>query len=165
VLLIAGVLVIAAVVVFLVSSGGSSTPARGPIPSSAATDTQTATTSSTAADVVAAVTLKAATAGSQATGEVEVIKNGSSDELAISAAHLPAPGSDHYVLFLYNSSTDFKALGEIPSVSSSGSVGPLAVTLPANASSYRGVVLTLDTTDSATAPGQTVLSGTSSSGF
>ncbi len=164
VLLIAAIIAVAALVIFVTDSGGSSTAAPGPIPASAATSTGTTTTSTTP-DVTATVTMTPTKAGGSASGAVEVVKDGSSLELAFSAAHLPAPGSGHYVLWLYNSSTKYEALGEVQSVKANGSVGPLAVTLPANASGYDGVALTLDASGSSSNPGTVVLEGTSSSGF
>jgi len=165
VLLVAAVLLVVAIVAFVSGSGGSSA-APGPIPASAATTTtagNTGTTTSTSGtDVVAHLTLNPTAFGGSATGEVAIVKISSKLDLAFSASHLPSPGSDHYVLWLYSSPTHFKALGLVPSVTN-GTVSPLAVALPAGASSYNTVELTLETTDAPTSPGEVVLSGTSSS--
>ncbi|HWE32548.1 MAG TPA: sigma-70 region 4 domain-containing protein [Solirubrobacteraceae bacterium] len=158
VLLIAAVLAIAAIVVFIIDSGGSSTPAGGPIPASAATSTTT-----TNSGILAEVKMTPTTRGSRAAGAAAVVQNGSSPEVAFSATNLPVPRSGHYVLWLYDSSTHFEALGEVQSVAANGSVGPLAVALPSDASSYHGVALTLEHSNSPTSPGTLVLSGASSS--
>lgn len=92
-----------------------------------------------------------------------VVKNGSAPQIAFSASGLPSPGGGHYVLWLYDSATHSEALGAVKSVPANGSVGPLGVALPADASSYHGVALTLETTASPTTPGTVVLAGTSSS--
>jgi Sigma-70, region 4 len=177
-----GVILLAALIV-LITSGGSTTPPRGPIPANAGATTSSAANSATGASsgsgtatgastgtgnncgnaqVLACVTLSAAS-GSNATGVVAVVKTGSTESLAFQAANLPQPGTSHYVLWLYDSATHFRALGVVPSVKSNGAVGPLEVSLPSDASSYHGVLLTLETGSSPTAPGQAVLSGSSSS--
>jgi hypothetical protein len=162
VLLVAAVLVIAAIVVFITDTGAGSTPARGPIPASAAT-TAAATTTTSSSGIIAEVKMTPTTPRSNATGAVAVVKNGSTLEITFSASKLPAPGSAHYILWLYDSSTHFEALGDVPAVKANGSVGPLAIAAPSDASSYHGVALTLDKSNSPTSPGQVVLSGTSSS--
>jgi hypothetical protein len=54
-------------------------------------------------------------------------------------------------------------LGQVQSVGANGSVGPLAVSLPSDASSYHGVALTLEQTNSPRSPGPLILTGASSS--
>jgi hypothetical protein len=112
--------------------------------------------------VLGEIRLSPTTAGGHAAGAVAIISAGSGRELAFSATSLAAPGAGHYVLWLYDSSTHFQVLGEIQSVSH-GSVSPVAVTLPADASSYHGVVLSLETSTAPTSPSTIVLQGTSSS--
>jgi hypothetical protein len=161
VLLAAAALAIAAIGVLLLAGGGTSAPAPGPIPASAAT--QTATSSSSSSGILSELALNPATAGSKAAGAIAIVKNGSALQIAFSAAHLPAPpGSSHYVLWLYDSPSHFEALGAVQSVSATGAIGPLAVTLPSDAASYHGVALTLETSNAPANPGPLVLSGTSS---
>jgi hypothetical protein len=169
VLLAAGLILVVAIVVFIVGSGGSSNPSSGPIPASAATATSTTggtgTGTSAASDgVLAEVPMKATTKGSSAKGEAAVVQNGSTKDIAFEASGLAAPGSSHYVLWLYESATQYKVLGEIPSVKK-GVAGPVAIALPSDASSYRGVLLTLESSDAPTAPTTPVLLGSSSSGL
>lgn len=161
VLLIAAVLALAAVVVFIVQGGGTTLVAGGPIPASAAT--QTSPTSTSNSGVVAELSLKPTTPGSRASGAAAIVRSGSGLQIAFSASHLPPPGSGHYVLWLYDSPTHFEALGEVQSVKADGSVAPLATALPSDASSYHGVALTLDTSNSPSSPGPVVLAGTSTS--
>jgi hypothetical protein len=175
----AAVLAIAAIVVFAVSGGSSSAPA-GPIPASAATATSSSTgsttgstgstgsatgstSSSSSPSVVGQVGMRATTSGSSAVGAVAIIASGNARQIAFSARNLPAPpASAHYVLWLYDSPQHFEGLGVVPSVSQ-GSVGPLAVALPADASGYHGVVLTLETSRAPRGPGQIVLRGSGNS--
>lgn len=171
VLLAAGLVLVVAIVVFIVGSGGSSTPSTGPIPASAATATSTTggtgtgTGTSAGSDgVLAEVPMKATSKGSSAKGEAAVVQNGATKDIAFEASGLPAPGSSHYVLWLYESSTQYKVLGEIPSVKK-GVAGPVAVALPSDASSYRGVLLTLESSASPSAPTTPVLLGSSTSGL
>jgi hypothetical protein len=165
VLAAAGAALIAAIVVFVVAGGGSSNPPVGPIPASAATATTAATTTSTTAsgsgnaNVLDTLTLSSPTSGSKASGAAEVIQSGSKQVLAFSASGLPSPGSGHYVLWLYSSASKYKPLGEISSVKN-GTVSPVGVTLPADASSYTGVVLTLVSASKPSSPGPIVLLGT-----
>jgi hypothetical protein len=159
VLLAAAVLLFAAIAVFITNSGGASAPARGPIPASAATSTSTTSSSG----ILAELRMTATKSGSNAAGAIAIVKNGSTTEITFSATKLPVPRSGHYVLWLYDSSSHFEALGEIQSVNANGSVGPLAVTLPADAGSYHGVALTLEQSKARTNPGALVLSGASSS--
>jgi hypothetical protein len=160
VLLGAAMLAIAAIAVLVFDSGGTSSPVPGPIPAGAAT--QTATTPSSNSGILTELALKPTAAGSKAAGAIAIVQNGSTLQIAFSAAHMPAPGSSHYVLWLYDSQTHFEALGAVQTVSASGSIGPLAVALPSDASSYHGVALTLETSNAPAGPGPVLLSGTSS---
>jgi hypothetical protein len=161
---VAVILVAAAVVLFVTGSDGSSSPPTGPIPASAATATTTTTTSSSASgtDVLDQITLKPTAAGGGATGEAAVVKDGSQELITFAASHLASPGNGEYVLWLYNSPTQYEALGRVSSVKN-GNTGSVAVALPSDASSYRGVMLTLETSTSPTSPGTAVLTGISSS--
>jgi hypothetical protein len=155
-------LVIAAVVVFAVRGTGSSAPPAGPITASAAS-ASAGTASGTS--VIGEVALRPTASGSHAAGVAAIISTGSGSgrDLAFSAQNLPAPPAGaHYVLWLYDSPSHFQALGEISSVKN-GSVSPVGVALPSDASSFHGVVLTLETSGAPSAPSAPVLEGTSNS--
>jgi hypothetical protein len=160
VLVLAAALAIAAIVVFATQSGGTSSPPTGPIPASAATTTTG--TSNTAQSVKEAITLRPTASSSTAAGSVAIISSGGKDQLAFTASKLPSPGQAHYVLWLYDSSSHFKVLGAVQTAKD-GSVSPVGVTLPADASGYHGVVLTLETSNAPTSPGQQVLRGSGKS--
>ena len=170
VVIAAAALIVAAIVVFAVSGGSSSLP-TGPIPASAATATTSSTTAATTAGTTGVtgvsneVAMRPTSAGGNASGAVAVVNSGATPELAFTAQKLSTPpAGDHYVLWLYNSASQFEALGEVASVAN-GTVSPVAVQLPSNASSYTGVVLTLESSNRPARPGTIILAGTSSSPF
>jgi hypothetical protein len=171
VVIVAAALIVAAIVVFAVNSGGSSQLPTGPIPASAATatvasPTTAAGTGATGSTAVSnEIALRPTAAGGQASGAVAVVNSSATPELAFTAQKLGAPpAGDHYVLWLYNSPTQFEALGEVATITN-GTVSPVAVQLPSNASSYTGVVLTLESSNRPARPGAIVLQGASSSPF
>ncbi|HEX4107714.1 MAG TPA: anti-sigma factor [Solirubrobacteraceae bacterium] len=184
---VAAAALIAGVVVFAINPKGSSSHvSSGPISKSAATSTTqssitagttsgtsstgtsstgTSTTppSSSSAKVVAQIVLSPTAAGGKATGAIEVLSNGSAQEAAFDAQKLAAaPAGASYVLWLYNSPTQAQALGKLPSFTG-GNVTPLAVPLPSDASSYKGFVLSQETTAKPAHPTTIVLQGTSKS--
>jgi hypothetical protein len=175
VLAVAAALIIAAIVVFATSSGGSSPLPTGPIPASAATATTASTTTGSTTGgatgttgggaVSNEVSLRATSAGGKATGAAAVLTSSGQKELAFTAQNLASPpAGEHYVLWLYNSASQFEALGEIATVSG-GKVSPVAVALPADASTYTGIVVTLESSSAPTKPGTIILAGTSSTPF
>jgi Sigma-70, region 4 len=159
------------VVILLIISGGSSskkntaasTPAASSTPAATATSTTNAssTTSSTATRVVGQINLAPPTAGSTKTkGIAEVLKQGSTDGVAIVAQDVP-PNTKHdtYAVWLYNSPSDARILGFVnPGVGSNGrlsTVGPL----PSNAAHYKNLVVTLETQGRPSQPGKIILQG------
>jgi Sigma-70, region 4 len=173
VLIVAAVLV-AAGVVFALTRGGSNS--KSPVASApstsasnpAATGTSTATTtptttSTTSAKVVAQINLlPPAGHGSKAAGIAEVLSEGSANGIAIVAQNIP-PNTikppNAYAVWLYNSPSDAHILGFVnPGVGKSGrlqTAGPL----PTNASHYKKLIVTLETTGTPKTPGTIVLEG------
>jgi hypothetical protein len=175
VLIAAGVIVLA-IVLSLVLSGGSSkkTPAVASTPTTSTTPTtagstgatgstgSTASTGSTGpkARLVAQVNLRPPSGAGSAAGIAEILKAGANQAVAIIAQHLSPNGKhDAYAVWLYNSPTDSHLLGFVsPPVSSNGQLRTEG-TLPANASHYHKLIVTLETQASPASPGKIALQG------
>jgi hypothetical protein len=167
-------------VIALVTSGGSkkkpnklastptsatSTPAASATTPAASASSSTTTTSSTsaAAKVVAQINLTPPAAGSKAAGIAEVLREGTTNGIAIVAQNVP-PNTTHppnaYAVWLYNSPTDAKILGFVnPGVPKSGKLST-AGGLPANASHYKELIVTVESSANPKAPGTVILQGT-----
>jgi len=170
-LLLAAVVVVVVVVVIVLSSGGSGHK-KGAAPAASASSTtsvtstvagsSTAGTGSTAAKVIAQINLAPPAAGSTAAGIAEVLKEGATDGIAIVAQHVPPNTTtppNAYAVWLYNSATDSHLLGFVnPGVTSTGRLST-AGGLPANASHYKELIVTVETKGSPTAPGPIILQG------
>jgi sigma-70-like protein len=162
--------------IVLLGSGGSkkqqstiaSTPANTPAasatnPSAPAASSTTTTSTSTAAKVVSQINLTPPAAGSKAAGIAEVLREGSTNGIAIVAQNVP-PNTTHppnaYAVWLYNSPTDAKILGFVnPGVPKSGKLST-AGGLPTNASHYKQLIVTVESSSSPKAPGTVILQGT-----
>jgi hypothetical protein len=160
-LLIAAAVIVVIVIIALASSGGSkkhsTTSAAQP------TTTATATTGSTSAKVIAQINLTPPASGSKAAGIAEILREGSTDGIAIVAQNVPpntTKPADAYAVWLYNSPTDSHILGFVnPGVGSNGRLST-AGGLPANASHYKQLIVTRETTAHPTQPGTIILQGT-----
>ena len=176
-----GALVILAVVVavgaglFFVLRGGhsknhaASTASTTVAPAASATTPTTATTSSTtssgtSASVVAQINLTppATAKASKAAGIAEVLNEGSTDGVAIVAQNVPPNATkppNAYAVWLYNSPRDAKILGFVnPGVGKTGRLST-AGGLPTNASHYKHLIVTVETTASPKIPGTIILQG------
>lgn len=153
---------IAAVVVILIATGGSSpkhpssTASRPPTTSTPASTTGTTTTPK----LVTQVNLVSPSGGKTTAGIAQVIREGSTLGVVILAQGVPANTSHNaYAVWLFNSSGDSKLVGFVNQrVGSNGKLeteGPL----PANASHYKQMLVTLETQSKPKAPGQIVLEG------
>ncbi len=130
---------------------------------SATTPATTSTGTSTSAKVVAQINLTPPAAGSKAAGIAEVLREGTTNGIAIVAQNVP-PNTTHppnaYAVWLYNSPTDAHILGFVnPGVPKTGKLST-AGGLPANASHYKQLVVTLETSANPKAPGTIILQGT-----
>jgi hypothetical protein len=174
--------IVVAVVLFLVLGGGSSTPHKvASAPKSASTPAPTASTTSTAAGGASGsstATTSASTSGakvlaqinltppsgasSKAAGIAEILSEGSTDGIAIVAQGVPANSTkppNAYAVWLYNSPTDAHILGFVnPGVGSTGRFST-ATALPANASHYKQLIVTVETTGQPKTPGTVILQG------
>ncbi|HEY1714828.1 MAG TPA: hypothetical protein VGG07_18140 [Solirubrobacteraceae bacterium] len=143
------------------AASGSSTPTTASSPTGT---TPTTSTSGTSASVVAQINLTPPSSAkkSKIAGIAEVLNEGSSDGVAIVAQNVPpnkTKPADAYAVWLYNSAKDAKLLGFVnPSVGKSGRLST-AGGLPSNASHYKQLIITLETTASPKQPGSVVLQG------
>jgi hypothetical protein len=163
------VIVVLIVVIAVIASGGSSgssssrTTSSAPTPAaSASTTAPTVSTTSTAAKVVAQINLLPPTAGSKAAGIAEVLKEGATDAIAIVAQNVPANTThppNAYAVWLYNSPTDAVRLGFVnPAVGTTGKLST-AGPLPANASHFKQLIITVETQAKPVKPGTIILRG------
>jgi hypothetical protein len=167
VLAAAGAIVLA-VVLTLVLTGGSSknnSAAHTNPGTTVANTTPTTTTGTTGttgaagAKVLAQVNLNPPSGGG-AKGIAEVLQEAGKLGVAIVAQGLKANSKhDAYAVWLYNSKTDSHLLGFVnPPVSSNGRLETTGA-LPTNASHFKKLIVTLETTGRPGAPGSIVLEG------
>ncbi|MFZ1992873.1 MAG: hypothetical protein WAU75_02095, partial [Solirubrobacteraceae bacterium] len=132
--------------------------------STATGSTPTTSTSGTSAKVVAQINLSPPSADrkSKAAGIAEVLNEGSTDGVAIVAQNVPPNATkppNAYAVWLYNSPTDAKILGFVnPGVGKTGRLST-AGGLPTNASHYRQLIVTVETTATPKQPGSIILQG------
>ena len=175
--LLVGVIAVAAVLFFVLRGGhsknhrttstvapaasASSTPTTASSPTGS---TPTTSTSGTSASVVAQINLSPPSSAKQSkiAGIAEVLNEGSGDGVAIVAQNVPPNKTkppDAYAVWLYNSAKDAKLLGFVnPSVGKSGRLST-AGGLPSNAKHYKELIVTLERTASPKQPGSIVLQG------
>src|SRR5579864_613646 len=166
ILLAAGAAVVLAVVLILVLPGvGHNHPAARAARAASATGTTGATgaTGTTGARLVAAIDLKPPGGGKSPVGIAEVLEAQGTFGMAIAAQGL-APSSNRplrdYAIWLYNSPNDSHILGFVsPPVGKSGKMGIPPFGLPANASHYQKLLITLERTPNPKTPGQIILEG------
>ena len=165
---------IAAIVIFVVQPGGGShhhsDPSAEGARASASSDSppgssSQTTSSSQSARIVGQITLKPPAGGAKPVGAALVLAQGSLKGLGIEAVHVPPNTTKPhtaYAVWLYNSATDAKRLGYVnPPVSKNGKLNASAQ-LPANASRYRLLIITLETQTGdhgSSQPGPVVLAG------
>jgi hypothetical protein len=177
-MILAGVVIVAAILFFVLRSGGSKTPTvassslstTSSAPAASATTTSPPSTtsgsgSSTAAKVVSQINLSppSGAKNSKAAGIAEVLNEGGTNGIAIVAQHV-VPNTtkppNAYAVWLYNSPGDSHILGFVnPGVGKTGRLST-AGGLPTNASHFKQLIVTLETTASPKTPGTIVLQGT-----
>lgn len=164
ILLVGLVVVLIVAAIALLTKGGSTPRPASPTAahtSSTAAAASTATTS-TAANVIAQVNLTPPSGHGKMAGIAEVLKQGATKGVAIVAQHV-APNTtkppDAYAVWLYNSPADASLLGFVnPGVGSNGRLSA-ASPLPANASRFKNLVVTVETSGSPKKPGAIILQG------
>lgn len=167
------VLVVAVVVVGLTIGGGHKKPLPGRLRSHdgttstlgnsapATTSTPATTTAKGGSGHVAAFNLSSPTGAKGTVGVVQVIRVQGQAEIVLAAQGMPANGAHNaYAVWLRNSSTgSSKIVGYLQT--RVGKDGKLATQgdLPAGASSFNQILVTLETQPNPSAPGTVVLSG------
>jgi hypothetical protein len=121
------------------------------------------TSASQSATIVGQINLAPPSGGSQVTGTAFVLEEGTLKGLGIEATHVPPTTTKPptaYAVWLYNSPTDADRLGYISkAVTKNGKLGASAE-LPANASHYKYLIITLETGSKASStPGEILLQG------
>jgi hypothetical protein len=143
----------------LVAVGGSSSPKR--LTAAAATAsgrkgrrTRTVSTRS----ILQRLTLSNTGAQPRATGEAAVVQQGDTLLLLLQGKGLAPNDHNYYAVWLYNSQVDNELLGLVsPAVGAAGTFSS-GTTLPDDAVRFHSLVVTLETTDSPSAPGRKIFS-------
>jgi Sigma-70, region 4 len=169
-----GAVVVVAVVVVLIailSNGSSSKPASNASAAAAGTATHSSTTPATtgatgtgtttanAAKVVGQINLNPPSGTGAAKGIAVLVKASNAYGVIIEASGLAANSHNAYAVWLSNTPTDSTRVGFVnQAVTKTGKLqtgGPL----PANASRFKELLLTLETQNNPKTPGQVVLQG------
>ncbi len=159
-----GVIVVVVVVILLVSGGSGAkhhaTAAKGAAAPASKSASSSTTPASTTATPVAQINLLSPSGSKSTAGIAEVLRQGSTTAVAIVAQGLAANTKhDAYAVWLYNSAADAHRLGFVnPGVSKNGrleTTGPL----PSNASSFKEILISLETSANPKSPGHIVLQG------
>jgi outer membrane biosynthesis protein TonB len=167
ILILLGTIAVVVVVVVLVGSGGSSKNHSSSSSSSAATgpaaSATTTASSSGSGKVLAQINLTSPVSGSKAVGIADVLKEGTTNGIAIVAQNVTPNTTkppNAYAVWLYNSASDAHILGFVnPGVGKNERLST-AGALPTNAAHFHELIVTLETKANPTAPGTIVLQGT-----
>ena len=152
-----GVIVLGVVLAIVLSGGGSSSSGAK---SGAAHGATGASAGSGGGQVQLSKQIRLTPpAGGSALGAAAVLSQSGKYVLALAAEHLPPTQGFFYAAWLYNSPTQAYALGKAPSVSSDGKLKPVAQTLPESAGQYHQLIITKETNEHPSQPGETVLTG------
>lgn len=157
------------VVLILVLSGGSSnhspTAAAGPAAATGtgagttSTGTSTTGTSTSSAQIVGQTNLNPPSGSGSAKGIAVVVKAGNAFGVVIEAQGVAPNQHNAYAVWLYNSPTDSARVGFVnPGVGKNGRLQS-GGQLPANASHYKTLLLTLETQNNPKSPGTVILQG------
>jgi len=149
---------IVAIVVTSTSGGGASAGAKGQSSAAVGSTGATGSTGTSQVHLNKQVKLTSPNGGS-AVGAAAVLSESGKYVLALAAEHLPASQGFFYAAWLYNSPTDAYPLGKAPSVSANGQLAPVAQALPESAGHFHQLILTRETSEHPTSPGETVLVG------
>lgn len=153
-LILAAIAVAAIVVLIVALTGGGGSGHHN----STGSTTSTSGKSSSEPVVEGRFALHSATPHSKSTGTVEVISEGQKRAFYIQAEHIPATKHFFYAIWLYNSPKSALPLSKAPPVGKTHKLAGAAL-LPSNASDYREILLTRETSTRPTHPGHVVLRG------
>jgi Sigma-70, region 4 len=155
-----GVIVIGVVLAIVLSGGGGGSSSAKSGATHAATGGTGATGAGGAGQVQLSKQIKLTPpAGGSALGAAAVLSQNGRYVIALAAEHLPPTQGFFYAAWLYNSPRQAYALGKAPSVSSDGKLKPVAQALPESAGQYHQLIVTKETSEHPTQPGETVLTG------
>jgi sigma-70-like protein/anti-sigma-K factor RskA len=146
-------LIVAGILVAVLSSGGSS-------PKKAKSATTKTTASTTAPQILAQLNLTSPSGARSMVGVADVIREDGVPGIVIDAQGLPANTAHNaYGVWLYNSPSSHSFAGFVKNLV--GKNGRLAAQgrLPTGASRYHHLLITLETQQKPTSPGEVVLSG------
>jgi Sigma-70, region 4 len=159
---IAAVIVIA-VIVGVITQHGSSKPKPAPVITHTTQTVPTSTSASTTTanpNFLAQLNLVSPTGAKDTVGIAQVIRERSVVGVVIDAEGMPANTSHNaYAVWLYNSPSSHKFVGFVPNLV--GKNGRLATEgqLPAGATRFHRILVTLETQSKPSSPGEVVLSG------
>lgn len=161
-LLAALIAVVIVVVVLITGGGGSSSHSSSTATSAGGSTSATGTTAAKAgqASEDKRITLTSPDPASKAVGVAEVLSEGNKRAFYLAAEHLaPSKGQGFfYAIWLYNSPSSHQALSKAPPVGSDGRLQGGAL-LPDDAGKYHRMLVTKETSERPTNPGEIVLSG------
>jgi hypothetical protein len=160
--LLLAALVIAVIVVVVLLSGGGGSSSNSKTGSNGGTTTATETSGKGPA-VTKRIALAPPVAGSGSSGVVDVLAEGSKRAFYIEARKLPKTKHFFYAIWLYSSPSNATALSKAPPVGKTHRLAGGAL-LPANAASYKEILLTKETNPHPSVPGKVVLRGAFSLG-
>jgi hypothetical protein len=148
--LLLAAIIAAVVVVIVVVTDGSSSHKKS---------STTTKTSSAQAKAQARITMHPQNPASPSTGTVQILTEGEKKAFFIQAEHIPSTsGKTFYAVWLYNSPSNALALSKSPPVGASHKLAGAAL-LPSNASDYKEILLTRETSVRPSRPGPVVLRG------
>jgi hypothetical protein len=165
-ILIGFAVLVVIVAVVIIATGGSSskhtssTTIASTSTATTASTTASTSTSSTTPQVIRQINLAAPETASKTKGLADVLRQGTTDGIAIIAQNVP-PNTTHdaYAVWLYNSPTDSVKLGFVnPGVGSNGRLSA-AAPLPPTAGHYKQLIITLETQSNPKVPGKVILQG------
>jgi hypothetical protein len=167
--LAAVILAVVAVVLLANSSSSPSKPKRGTASTQSRSTTSTQTNSETSAtsttssgtQTLAALNLTSPVGATKTLGVAQVVRDDGVVEIQIDAQGVPANSAHNaYGVWLYNSASSHRFLGFDPKLVGKNEKLVIAPSrLPADASDYKRLLITLETQQKPKAPGEVVLSG------
>jgi anti-sigma-K factor RskA/sigma-70-like protein len=155
ILLVAMLAVIVLAVVLIADRGGGGGKASQTQP---ATTAGSSSTSASAIHLDSQLNLNPPMPGSKAKGVVEIASEGNRRAFYLVAEGLQPTNGFIYVAWLYNSQHEAEPLGKAPTVGSSGRL-QAAAPLPSDAGKFHQLILTRETSEGASEPGEVVLKG------
>jgi hypothetical protein len=164
-------LILAVVVVVLLANSSSSPPQPKRAPASTQprgeTSTQTNTgttgtsTTKSGTQILAAMNLTSPVGATKTLGVAQVVRDDGVVEILVDAQGVPANSAHNaYGVWLYNSASSYRFLGFDPNLVGKNEKLVIAPSrLPADASDYKRLLITLETQQKPKTPGEVVLSG------